>query len=164
METESLLPCSQESYTGPCPEPDKSNPYQPIQWEQNSLYQRSRSTQKTSFLWGSLLTVWRSLKGSLNKGYNAFFLKSGLSSETCIKLIKLHSNNVSAQLANSEEFFVTCSRYWTSFSCCVHFHKCVIEEEATRKINCQSLYKFPGDVRKILSAISIGKQRKPSGL
>jgi hypothetical protein len=30
MEPEDLLSCSQESSTGPCPEPDQSNPYHPI--------------------------------------------------------------------------------------------------------------------------------------
>jgi hypothetical protein len=30
MESEGTLPCSQESSTGPCPEPDQSTPYHPI--------------------------------------------------------------------------------------------------------------------------------------
>jgi hypothetical protein len=30
MEPEDSLPCSQESSTGPYPEPDQSNPYYPI--------------------------------------------------------------------------------------------------------------------------------------
>jgi hypothetical protein len=30
MEPDGSLPCSQESATGPCPEPDQSNPYHPI--------------------------------------------------------------------------------------------------------------------------------------
>jgi hypothetical protein len=45
-EPESLSPCSQESYTGPYPEPDRSSPYNPIL----SLYGAFASGQHVGFV------------------------------------------------------------------------------------------------------------------
>jgi hypothetical protein len=65
METEDLLPSSQEPTTGPYPEPNESSPFHTIQSYFSKIYRRSTDTQRYDIV-NTVVLLYQTLLRSLH--------------------------------------------------------------------------------------------------